>query len=80
MPGMEIGTQHKYGLNILVDVKPEASPMRPETAKTLAGASQSTRRRKTCVTPALRVGFPLAGLLSEPIKDRSGPAADDGPV
>src|SRR5215510_5258343 len=35
VPGMEIGTQHKYGLNILIDFKPEDSPMRPETAKRL---------------------------------------------
>src|SRR5262245_2643559 len=35
VPGMEIGTQHKYGLNILIDVKPEDSPLRPETAKML---------------------------------------------
>src|SRR5690348_13888523 len=28
-PGMEIGTQHKYGTNILLDYQPEASMMRP---------------------------------------------------
>ena len=32
VPGMEIGTQHKYGLNILLDFKPEDSPRRPEAA------------------------------------------------
>src|SRR5215467_16012466 len=36
VPGMEIGTQHKYGLNILIDVKPEDSPMRPATARAFA--------------------------------------------
>ena len=30
---MEIGTQHKYAFNILVDFKPEESPMRPEAAE-----------------------------------------------
>ena len=33
VPGREIGTQHKYGLNILLDFKPEDSPMRPDTAE-----------------------------------------------
>src|SRR5262245_17638509 len=30
IPGMEIGTQHKYGLDILADFKPPESAMRPE--------------------------------------------------
>jgi len=29
VPGMEIGTQHKYFFNILVDFKPGDSPLRP---------------------------------------------------
>jgi len=66
VPGMEIGTQHKYGFNILVDIKPEDSPIRPETAKILE------ERLKTldefCNASGLPAGFPLAGLLSEPIK------------
>jgi len=66
VPGMEIGTQHKYGLNILVDFTPEQSPMRPETAAML-------QRKRTDViegscTGGGVPGFPLAGLLSEPIK------------
>ena len=28
LPGMEIGTQHKYGFNILIDFTPEDSPRR----------------------------------------------------
>ena len=32
VPGMEIGTQHKYAFNILLDFKPADSPMRSETA------------------------------------------------
>src|ERR1041385_2570332 len=31
VPGMEIGTQHRYAFNILLDFKPEESPIRPET-------------------------------------------------
>ena len=33
--GMEIGTQSKYGFNILLDFKPEATPMRPGGAEIL---------------------------------------------
>src|SRR5713226_445962 len=43
VPGMEIGTQHKYAFNILVDFKPGESPMRPEAAK-LMRASQVIAR------------------------------------
>src|SRR6266436_4092101 len=34
-PGMEIGTQHKYAFNILLDFKPEEAPLRPEAAELL---------------------------------------------
>jgi hypothetical protein len=65
VPGMEIGTQHKYGINILVDFKPGESPLRPEAAEEL-------RRRTSKLDPAdvcgAVPGFPLADLLSEPIK------------
>jgi hypothetical protein len=65
VPGMEIGTQHKYGFNILVDFKPGESPLRPEAAEEL-------RRRTSKQDPAdvcgAVPGFPLADLLSEPIK------------
>src|ERR1700676_3393839 len=33
VPGMEIGTQHKYAFNILLDFKPQDSPVRPEAAQ-----------------------------------------------
>src|SRR5215510_9011690 len=32
VPGMEIGTQHKYAFNILADYKPNESPVRPAAA------------------------------------------------
>ena len=32
-PGMEIGTQHKYANNILLDFPPGESPLRPEAAE-----------------------------------------------
>ena len=68
VPGMEIGTQHKYGLNILIDVKPEDSPMRPETAKLLEARLKAPPLDDLCDAAGAPAGFPLAGLLSEPIK------------
>ena len=64
-PGMEIGTQHKYGFNILIDSQPEAALMRPEAARRMA--NREGRLNDAC-TPGFSFGFPLAGLLSEPIK------------
>jgi hypothetical protein len=67
-PGMEIGTQHKYAFNILLDFKPEESPMRPETAEMFRRrASQVIASDSSNVCTGV-LGFPLAGLLSEPIK------------
>jgi hypothetical protein len=66
VPGMEIGTQHKYGFNIMVDVKPgEASP-RPAALKIMRQrAAQADPAAGLCAgVPA----FPVVGLLSEPIK------------
>jgi hypothetical protein len=66
VPGMEIGTQHKYGFNILVDVKPDGSIMRPAGAAILQQrlANPPLEQCGVFTVP----GFPLAGLLSEPIK------------
>jgi hypothetical protein len=63
-PGMEIGTQHKYVLNILVDFKPGESPLRPE--------GEAVMKQRGSPPAACgggeNAGWPLAGLLSEPIK------------
>jgi hypothetical protein len=67
-PGMEIGTQHKYAFNILLDFKPGESPMQPEVAEMFrrrAAQVIGTTSENVC---AGVLGFPLAGLLSEPIK------------
>ena len=64
VPGMEIGTQHKYALNILLDFKPEESPMRPEAAELLKRAAKRNPADVCMGHP----GIPLADLLSEPIK------------
>ena len=65
VPGMEIGTQNKYAFNILLDFKPGESPLRPEAGR------KSCRRdanRNLKVDPCAGfIGFPVAGLLSEPI-------------
>jgi hypothetical protein len=64
VPGMELDTVSKYAINILVDFKPEESPMRPEAADILR------RRvpRDFPPTSCLPSGIPFAGLVSEPIK------------
>ncbi len=65
-PGMEIGTQHRYSRNILLDFKPEESPVRAETLERMR---RNTRPPLSdACTPGFTFGFPLAGLLSEPIK------------
>jgi len=64
-PGMEIGTQHKYGFNILVDFKPGESPLRPAAASLMRQRAANDNPAAVCRDVA---GIPLAGLLSEPIK------------
>ena len=62
-PGMEVGTQHKYAYNILLDFKPGESPLRPEAAEIMR------RRAAEPVEVCKGVpGIPLGDLLSEPIK------------
>ena len=61
LPGMEPDTVSKYAINILVDFKPEDSPMRKEAAEVL-------RRRVPGSNPAdqcLPMGIPFAFLVSE---------------
>ncbi|HUA18667.1 MAG TPA: hypothetical protein VMB25_07980 [Bryobacteraceae bacterium] len=68
VPGMEIGTQHKYAFDILLDYQPEAAMLTSKGAELLrlrrrgAGAEDPA---SVCTGVA---GFPLAGFLSEPIK------------
>jgi hypothetical protein len=61
-PGMEIGTQHRYNFDILLDYKGAESPLRPGVEL----------RRPRNVDPAQLcrgvVGLPAADLLSEPVK------------
>jgi hypothetical protein len=62
-PGMEIGTQHRYVFDILLDYKPEEAMMRPEAAEVLARRA-SGDSHQLCMP----LGIPDAGLVSEPIR------------
>ncbi len=69
VPGMEPDTISKYAVNILLDFKPDESPIRPEAAEIL-------RRRAPGSNPAdrcLPIGIPAAGLVSEPRKIAQSP-------
>ena len=65
-PGMEIGTQHKYSRDILLDLKPEESLLRPEALERMRNPARA--HLNDACTPGFSFGFPRAGLLSEPIK------------
>jgi hypothetical protein len=65
VPGMEIGTQHKYGFDILIDFKPEEAMMRPAALEALGRRQANANPANVC---AAVPGFPLADLLSEPMK------------
>ena len=63
--GMELESVHKYALNILVDFKPEESPLTPA-----AEAFMKKRKAEQQVTNVCHgeYGWPVAGLLAEPFK------------
>ena len=65
-PGMEIGTQHKFSRNILLDFKPEESLVRPEALERMRDRARD--QLTDACTPGFSFGFPRAGLVSEPIK------------
>ena len=65
VPGMEIGTQHKYALDIFVDFTSPESLLRPETVALMRQRAADRDPSDVCTGV---LGFPLAGLLSEPIK------------
>ena len=65
-PGMEVGTQHKYSRNILLDFRPEESLVRPEALERMRNPGRS--HLNDACTPGFSFGFPRAGLISEPIK------------
>lgn len=64
---MEIGTQHKYNFDILLDYKPEEAMLRP-AARDLMRTRAAERDPANVCPGAPRAGIPVAGLLSEPLK------------
>ena len=66
-PGMEIGTQHKYNFDILVDFKPGEVQLRPE-AQEVMRHREAERDPSNVNCGAIPIGFPRAGTVSEPIK------------
>jgi hypothetical protein len=68
VPGMEIGTQHKYAFDILLDYKPEEAMLRPAAVELLSQHRRGAGAEDPASVCTGVAGFPLAGLLSEPIK------------
>jgi len=63
--GMELESVHKYALNILLDFKPEESPLRPEAAALMKKRADERKVDNVCHG---EYGWPVAGLLAEPFK------------
>ena len=70
VPGMELGTQHRYAFNILQDFKPGDSPMRPVAVEQMKKVGFARNPDQLC---SENPGIPLADLLSEPIKIAQSP-------
>jgi len=63
--GMELEVVHKYGLNILLDLKPGESILRPEGEAAMKRRAAERRVDNVCHG---EYGWPVAGLLAEPFK------------
>jgi hypothetical protein len=68
LPGMEFRNVQKYAMNILVDFPSDKSPARPETTKAFEERLAHPSVQFLCYNASVPVGFPLPGLVSEPIK------------
>lgn len=62
IPGMETGRLHKYAFNILIDFPDRDTMVRPQTG------TPPRRGGGSCAPGRAVAGFPVAGLLAEPIK------------
>ncbi|MEP7306308.1 MAG: hypothetical protein ABJA98_12390 [Acidobacteriota bacterium] len=67
VPGMEVDTISKYGINIFQDFKPEEAPVRPDVAAILARRGDG-RPEPLPLTYCLPGGVVLSTLLSEVTK------------
>jgi len=67
VPGMEIGTQHKYSNDMFIDMAPAeaGSLLRPEAVELMKKRAADRDPSNVCMGV---LGFPQADLLSEPIK------------
>jgi hypothetical protein len=63
--GMELEVVHKYGLNILLDLKPGESILRPAAQAAMKRRAAERRVDNVCHG---EYGWPVAGLLAEPFK------------
>lgn len=63
--GMEIGTRHKYGLNLLADLQTGPAILRPEAERLMRERGEAYDPSNPCAEIG---GIPLMGLLSEGIK------------
>jgi hypothetical protein len=64
VPGMELDTISKYGLNILQDFTPEEAPLRPAALELMRRRAGNDLTSSRC----LPFGIPLNSMLSEPVK------------
>jgi hypothetical protein len=69
VPGMEVATISKYGINILLDFKPDEAPMRPEATDILRQRARQPPTSGNC----LPLGIPLDLLIFERIRSFSHP-------
>lgn len=65
VPGMELDSVHRYAISLLVDFKPNEQPLTPFGGKLFLQNLTQRDPARVCAEPP---PFPLAGLLSEPIK------------
>jgi len=67
VPGMEIDTVSKYGINVLIDFKAGEEPIRKDVAADINRRNQSSSGLDT-LSRCLPASVPLASLLSEVTK------------
>jgi hypothetical protein len=63
--GMELESVHKYGMNILIDLKPGESVLRPEGEAAMKRRAAESRPDNVCHG---EYGWPVVSLLAEPFK------------
>jgi hypothetical protein len=69
VPGMELDTISKYGVNILQDFKPEEALLRPAAVEKMRQRAGSDLTSSRCMP----FGLPLNSMLSEPVKILQSP-------